>query len=108
VTITTPRAGVIIVEANAFMFIGHVNGTEDRMILNIGTSATDIGSGFDQVIWTWPATDASFTNKYHSFTVRKMFTVAAGTYTYYLNGYMPSGANADDAFYYCSMIATFH
>ncbi len=108
VTITVPRDGVIIVEATAWMRMGHVSGTEDYLVLNIGTSATDGGDVYDQTRWTWPSTDPSFSTKTYSFNVRRMFTVTAGTYTYYLNGTMFSGANSDDSFYYCNMIATFH
>ncbi|MDD3877077.1 MAG: hypothetical protein PHT69_10675 [Bacteroidales bacterium] len=108
VTITAPRAGVVIVEANVQMRIGHVTGTEDALVLAIGNTATDMGSSYDQVRWTWNAAEASFTFKSYSYTVRKMFNVSAGANTFYLNGYMSSGANSDDSFYWCSMIATFH
>jgi len=108
VTITVPRDGVIIVEANVWMNMSHVNGTEDYMILNIGTTNTDAGTFYDRTQWTWPSTDPTFSLKTYNFNVRRMFTVTAGTYTYYLNGRMNSGANNDDSFYYCNMIATFH
>jgi len=91
-----------------WMQIGHVSGTEDNLILNIGTSASDEGNPYELTRWNWPSTDASFSNKHYSFNVRRLFTVTAGTYTYYLNGKMTSGANSDDYFFYCNMIATFH
>ncbi len=109
VTITVPRAGTVIVETNVMVRISHVTGTDDIVILNIGTTTTDPGSIYDQTFFTWPSVLPSFSAKLFNFTVRRMITVAAaGTYTYYLNGLMNSGANADDNFWYCNMIANFY
>ena len=109
VSITVPAAGSIVVEANAWMILNHASGTEDALVLGIGTTTTDCGMAYDAVYWDipagWPA-DASINQ---TFTVRRRFAVAvAGTYTYYLNGYMSSGyAASTDRFWFANMIATF-
>ena len=109
VSITVPGPGNIVVEANAYMELDHTNGTADNLFLNIGTTATDGGSPYDEVAWTIPSTDPTSALSPYTFTVRKVFNVtAAGTYTYYLNGEMTSGASGSDNFYWCRMIATFY
>lgn len=111
VTITVPRAGNIVVEANAQMLTYHVNGQADRLLINIGTSATDGGTPFDYVAYDTPSSYPSYSGILQTFTVRKAFTVSsAGTYTYYLNGTIPyGGVNVTaDNFNYCYMIATFY
>jgi hypothetical protein len=108
VSITAPAAGTIIVEAGAWMRLNHTSGTEDALVLGIGTTATECGATYDTVYWDIPAgwpTDASISQ---TFTVRRAFTVAAGTYTYYLNGYMSAGyAATTDHFWFGNMMATF-
>ena len=109
VSITVPAAGSIVVEANAWMILNHASGTEDALVLGIGTTPSDCGTAYDAVYWDIPAgwpTEASINQ---TFTVRRRFAVAAaGTYTYYLNGYLTSGYSAStDRFWFANMVATF-
>jgi hypothetical protein len=109
VSITVPGPGTIVVEANTWMMLDHTNGTLTRLYLAIGTSATDGGNATDWVAWDIPAAMPTLAESNYTFTVRNLFTVSsAGTYTYYLNGMMASGASANDQFYFDRMIATFH
>lgn len=109
VTITAPQSGTVIVEANAWMKLGHVNGTQDFLQLVIGTTTNDmIGNAWDTVSWTVPSAYPTTSGEHCTFTVRRMFAVTAGTYTYYLNGVMWYGANNDDAFWFSSMHAIFY
>lgn len=107
ITISVSQACNIVVEANVRVMIGHVNGTDDLIELNIGTTAVDPFDYYNGLRWTWPASEPTFIWKEYTFTVRRIFTVTyAGTYTYYLNGCMITGANGDDCFWFCQMIAT--
>jgi hypothetical protein len=108
VTITVPQSGTIVVEANTWLILDHTTGTEDQLQLDIGTSATDVGDVYNTVYWSIPAAMPTFASIYQTFTVRRAFPVTAGTYTYYLNGYMPSGASGNDKFWFCAMHATFY
>ncbi len=109
VTITVPRSGTIVVQANADMLLDHVTGTTKRLSLDIGTSATDGGDFYSTVFFdipsVYPTVATTFNN---TFTVRRSFTVAAGTYTYYLNGAITQGASGNDNFNYCTMQAIFY
>jgi hypothetical protein len=108
ITITVPRNGIVVVEANARMRLGHTNGTTDRMILNLDTSAANCYSSYDQVSWTIPAAYPTSVTEDYTFTVRRAFPVNTGTYTFYLNGVMESGGGNDsDAFWYARLHATF-
>ncbi|NMC69190.1 MAG: hypothetical protein GYA57_03860 [Myxococcales bacterium] len=108
VSITVPAAGSIVVEANARMILNHVSGTEDELVLGIGTTTTDCGTPYDSVRWDIPSGWPTASSIYQTFTVRRRFAVSAGTYTYYLNGYMASGyAASTDLFWYANMTATF-
>ncbi len=109
ITITVPGAGNIEVEANVWVNMDHTNGINDIVALNIGTTPTDYGNNFDVVRWTIPSADPTSPINNYAFTVRRVIPVySAGTYTFYLNGYMPSGASGFDSMYYSSMIASFH
>jgi hypothetical protein len=111
VTVNATGPGTVIVEANVWVQLTHVNGTADQLRLYIGTSATDGGSGdqCNQVAWDIPSAYPSTTNSNHTFTVRRMFSISmAGSYTYYLNGYMLSGSALNDCFWYAAMHAVFY
>jgi len=107
ITITAPRAGVVVVEANVRMMLGHNEGTKDQMTLNLDTTTTDCYSVYDQVTWTIPAAYPTATDEY-TFTVRRAFNVTTGAHTFYLNGMMNSGGAGDDKFWNARLHATFY
>lgn len=110
ITIDAIGPGTVVVEANVWVVLQHTNGTEDHLVLAIGTTSSDCGSGYDQVNWDIPSTYPSASDIDRTFTVRRMVDIpSAGTYTYYLNGYMSSGyAAGSDAFSYARMHAVFY
>jgi hypothetical protein len=106
ITITVPDSGTVLVEAMVYVQIDHTNGTDDKVAMAVGSTPTDGGSIFEQTWWSIPSVYPTFALTPFSFNVRRVFTVAAGTYTYYINGAMMSGLNAD-AFNYCNIAATY-
>jgi hypothetical protein len=110
VTITVPGPGTVVVQANAYMIADHTTGTRNYMILGIGTTMTDCGSVYDESRWDIPAAWPTASGISQTVPVARSFTIAAaGTYTYYLNGYMSSGYVAStDRFWFANLIATFH
>jgi hypothetical protein len=110
VTVNATGAGTIVVQANTQMRLYHTNGTGDTLVLGIGSTASDCGSSTNQVRWEIPADYPTATFTPHTFTVRRTFAAAAaGSYTYYLNGYMSTGYSAStDCFYYATMDAVFY
>ena len=110
VTVSAPGPGVVIVEANAWVVLNHVVGTEDYLILAIDTSNTECyGTSVDQVVYDIGASEPSESGIYRTFTVRRAFPVAAGDTTFYLNGSVQDGNDdADfDVFYFASLHALF-
>jgi len=108
VTITAPYSGTIEVLANVWVRFDHTLGTADILYLGIGTSPTDGGTAYNYVVYDIPSVIPTYTSSANNtFTVTRRFSVTAGTYTYYLNGYMSSGL-ANDYFWYASMRAVFY
>jgi hypothetical protein len=108
VTVTVPAAGTIVVEALAYMVINHTSGTEDYVVIGIADTTTSCddaySSGRLDIPSGWP-TDSDIRQ---TITTRRAYAVTAGTYTYYLNGYIPIGyAASTDEFWFASMDATF-
>jgi hypothetical protein len=110
VTVNAGGAGTVIVEANVWVKLTHVNGTLDRLALAIGTTPTDEGDIYSSVYWDIPSAYPSSVDSFHTFTVRRMFSISgAGSYTYYLNGMMSSGYSAfTDCFWFAAMHAVFY
>jgi hypothetical protein len=109
VTITAPTAGRIVVDAHTELNLSHTTGVEDFLELDIGTTATDCGLIYDRAVWDIPSGLPSFTTTV-GLNNHNVFTVAAGTYTYYLNGYMHTRSNTGssaDYFNWGRMNATF-
>jgi hypothetical protein len=108
VSINTTGPGWVIVEANTGAFIDHASGVEDHLWFGIGSSEDDCGLDIDQVRWSVPSQYPT-SSSYSAFTVRAMFYVgSAGSYTYYLGGYMSNGADPDDRFITRRLIAVFY
>ncbi len=108
ITITAPRNGTVVVEANVRMRLGHVSGTRDLLVLLIDSTNTNCSYAFDEVNWSIPASYPSSTQEEYTFTVRRAFNVGAGARTFYLNGVMSSGGAGDDYFWYAQLHATFY
>ncbi|MEI8201367.1 MAG: hypothetical protein WCH34_00020 [Bacteroidota bacterium] len=106
ITITAPMAGVITVEASVQVGINHANTSNDGLLLVIGTTTTDSGNSWDQAHYVIPNGWAAG-YVYNSIYVHRTFAVSAGTYTYYLNGEMNAGQDANDMFINCSMTAQY-
>ncbi len=108
VTITVPGPGWVVVTAAIQIQIDHISGTEDLASFFLGTSTTScIFDDFDG----WYGIDSIDPSTFIavSLPVHKPFAiVVAGTYVFYLNHQMPTGAGADDGIVWSSMIAVFY
>ena len=111
VSITVPGPGKVLLEANANLGTAHTNGTADRNILMLGTTATDCstfdGAGFLRVPASWPT--ASAQDSIVSISARRMITVThASTFTFYLNSHGEfSTSSDDDVLFRKAMTATY-
>ena len=106
ITIFAPFAGVVVVDASVMVNLDHTAGIDDFLRLCIGTDATDVGSNYWNTFWTIPYTAQTFFASSFSFRVQRVFSVNAGVHTFYLNGFMLSGANTDNM-YWSGMTAEF-
>ena len=107
VTIAVPSNGTILVQAQVWVELNHVSGTEDAAYLMVGDSPTNCaGAAFYWPIQVPSAAPSDLTD-YGAFPQRP-YLVTAGTYTFYLNGFMFLGPDASDGFIYVNMVAVFY
>ncbi|MFH1865113.1 MAG: hypothetical protein ABIK85_04460 [Candidatus Eisenbacteria bacterium] len=105
VTLTVPGPGYIVVESQLWVVLSHTLGTKDRFYCAVSTSPTAMPASWHSVSAVdipsaWP-TDTSVNQTLY---VHETFPVSSsGTYTYYLVGYMASGQNSADYFWYSHM-----
>ena len=111
VTITVPSAGNVTLISSMHAWIEHTAGTTDIWTFMSRTTATNCGLAFadptaylDEIPGAWP-TD-TLINKAGALT-NQYPVAAAGTYTYYLNGFMLSGESAADTMVNGSIVAIF-
>ena len=107
VTIVVPSSGRVMVQAQVFVWINHASGTRDTAIINIGDTGTDCIGGANQWPVDIPAVSPTYSAYFGAFPQRS-FPVTAGTHTFFLNGYMTSGQDASDVFYWANMVAVFY
>ncbi len=94
VTITVPQAGVVIFTSTVHVIISHTMGTLDEFILYGGTSPMDctLPGG----IWNVPSALPSASYETTVVFQRDFLVGSAGTYTFYLNSWITSGASMGD------------
>jgi hypothetical protein len=108
VTVVAAVAGRITVQAKGLLVVSHVNGVEDQVNAYIGTSATDCPSndGLGDIIRI-PAPLPNLLNWTMATHSLRVFDVAPGTHTYFLNHWQLRGSG-NDAFVDGWLVATFH
>ena len=115
VTLDVPAAGTIVLRGNVWIRWNHTTATQDQMILyftslTTGCTVENVGNWDEMWIKDIPSSYPSASGVYDMATVQRTVTVgAAGTYTYYLGGYMSSGYTAEtDRFWWANISATWH
>ncbi|HEV8594525.1 MAG TPA: hypothetical protein VGR51_03255 [Thermoplasmata archaeon] len=107
-SITVPGNGNIVVSAQVYALLDHTNGVEDRLGLIVSDSAGTCGT----YPWWWFATiEASEPTQgltERSGTFMRVFPVTAGTYVFFVDGWMIAGATANDRFQTAAMVAVFY
>lgn len=95
--ITVPGAGTILASAAVRIQLSHTSGSADAMRVGFGTSTTDCPGGGNAAGVRLPSGMGTASDYEYTLNPMRMFTVSAsGTYTYYLNGIMESGASSGD------------
>jgi hypothetical protein len=105
ISVTAPVAGRIVVRSTAWVQNFHTTGTTDNANITIGATVSDCGGAFGFLVRPeTPSALPSATYQWWASPFRE-FVVAAGTYTYYLNG--SASAVGKARFWFAAMEATF-
>jgi hypothetical protein len=113
ITLTAPVAGRVVVRGKASLRIQHLMGSSDEIWTAVGDSPTDCPSDFGHalVVTRIPSALPTFESAGGNLMIQaepvRVFDVAAGEHTFYLNFAQLTGAGNDDATYR-AMEATFH
>jgi hypothetical protein len=111
VTVVAPVAGRVVVQGRAGYNIMHTNGSTDIINTFIGATPTECLADFGFADLTlvadeMPSAPSGIVAKGHAWRV---FDVAAGSHTFYLNPRSGGGAGGgNDRISYGSLLATFH
>jgi hypothetical protein len=103
VSITVPGAGYVYVWAHTDIAVDHITGTRDEIYLQVATRAASItygDYGFTQI--SVPSELPTQAYRWYMFScdAHRPFAVAgAGTYKYFVNGVVISGAGDNDSFF---------
>lgn len=108
VTITVSGPGSVVVTTTSIISFDHTSGTIDNMRYMTGTSASDcVEDEASQIYDVDPNVPTSLWIGGGAST--EAFTVfTAGSFTYYLNGFMLFGQDPNDEFLAASMVAVFY
>jgi len=108
VSITVPGNGTVVATGVTRLRISHTTGTEDRWVLMMSDVATTCPDGPGTWLDSIRPDVASAGSVWVSGIAQRTFPVAAGTTTFYLNGWMVSGQDANDVFIYIGVTAVFY
>jgi len=104
VTLTVPGPGYIVVEAQLVVSLFHNLGVHDCVRCSISNSPTSMAPLQYCSVATVSSAQMVNVNVSRTLYVHNTFPItSAGTYTYYLVGYMISGQNASDRFSHAHM-----
>jgi hypothetical protein len=113
VSITVPAAGTIQILANTWISWYHTAGTRDQLVLGITTvpgscDTSNTGNWDEMWVKDIPGAYPTDIGTYDMAYLHRTVTVpGAGTYTYYLGGYMATGYTAStDNFWWTNLTAT--
>ncbi|MCK4512207.1 hypothetical protein KAW64_10740, partial [bacterium] len=110
VTLTVPGPGYIVVESRVWFKFDHTGGTADKLYLGISTSPGALPTQpYDRVFWEDPASLGDASDLDRTVHVSRTFEITSGgTYTYYLVGQMPAGANIGDKLFYSQTTGVYY
>jgi hypothetical protein len=103
ISIIVPGPGYVYVWAHTDVSVDHNIGTRDEIYLQVSTTPASISYsnyGFTQIMV--PSELPTQTSRWYTYSCdahRPFYVSAAGTYKYYLNGNVSSGAGDNDSFF---------
>jgi hypothetical protein len=107
IIVNVPSPGAtVIVDARAWLKLNHTSGVADAGAVMIGTTPTDCGDVYNREMFTVSAADSTVPAYDLSASPRGIYpNQAPGLHTYYLNGAMSQGADANDHFWFAGLTA---
>lgn len=110
VTIDVPSSGIVVVTSMVGIKIDHVSGTADEWWLSLSLSDS-VCSG-EPWMWAGRVSEGlpTYDFIYRTGQIQMYEPVSAGTYTFYVNGYMGVGGGAagTDMFRWANTVAVFY
>lgn len=108
VTVTVPGSGRVVVMTTLRLQLNHTAGTMDVSWSFVGSAPTDCVVDANPAVYTVEAMVPSVIGTFTTFVLKAFAVSGAGTFTFYVNGQMPSGQDAADTFLAASMVAVFY
>jgi hypothetical protein len=106
--LTVPTWGRIVVTTNVRVSLSHAAGTGDYLIVSVSENPGDMGPSSDWVVQEIPSAYPS-SSAVKSFSFHTVHSVlSAGTYAFYLVGFMYDGQDVSDKFRGARMTAVFY
>lgn len=107
-TITVPADGQIVISAWQYDLLSHTSGQTDAYWFKITTDVATCDAIDDQLGVYYIESGASTAVYGSTQSSQWIETVTAGTYTYYMAGYMAAGQDAVDRYVRGTMVAVFY
>jgi len=110
ITIDVPSDGYVVVFSTIWISIDHTNGLDDTVMVVVSNAVDDCSLGANYWRWQEKIEASIETDSFLSLTagVQRFFPVSQGTHTFYVNGMMFAGQDANDRFQDGNAIAVFY
>ena len=108
VSITVPGPGTIIASATIQVTLAHTAGIEDLVWISIDTMPADCPLGSRLLIANVEEAEGSGNYIETIPGIRPLDVTTAGTYSFYINGYMVNGQSGGDEFTRAELVAVFY
>jgi len=108
VQITVPGTGRVVVSATVRVAISHTFGFDDEADVVVANNTTDCSvNAYTGIVWiSGTAPSGGYLDTVD--ILRPFIVPALGTYTFYINGRMATGASLGDQFLASSLVAVFY
>lgn len=109
VTLTIPSNGTVIVQAQEWVEIDHTTGTTDLGYLAVQNGSAPAVCPGPEFLWPVEVFSSEATGVYNlgAFPVN-VFSVTPGNYTFSVVGYMSSGQDSGDVFWFANIMAAYY
>ena len=109
VAISVSGPGTVVVSATVGIGINHTFGLNDEARVVLAATDLDCTISNHTAFVSVPAPLPSDSSYYQTIPLLRTFSVtSARTYTFYVNGVMAQGGDANDRFDSASLVATYH